>query len=147
MQVRELMNDSPQCCTADMNLQQAAKMMVDCNCGALPVVQEQGQSQPVGIITDRDIACRCVAEGKDPGSTKVSQCMTQNVETIPPDASIEECCDIMEKTQVRRLIVADGDQIRGIVAQADLVLHLPQDKAAEVVKRISKPTSQPSAAH
>jgi CBS domain-containing protein len=146
MQVQEIMSADPKCCTADMTLQQVAQMMVACDCGAIPVVESTDHTKPVGIITDRDIACRAVAEGKYPLDTAIAECMTSHLATVPPDATVEECCEIMEKMQVRRLLVSDNQgRLCGIVSQADVALHLPQRQTAEVVKQVSQPTEEPSA--
>ena len=146
MQVKKIMSADPKCCTPDMNLQEAARMMVACDCGAVPVVDTADHAQPIGVITDRDIACRAVAEGKDPVETKVRDCMTTHLVCVLPEASMEECCEIMEKNQVRRLLVADHDnRLRGIVSQADIALHLSKTKTAEVVKQVSQPSEAASA--
>jgi len=94
----------------------------------------------VGIITDRDIACRAVAEGEDPSQTKVSECMSSGLATVNEEDSIKDCCEAMERAQVRRLLVLDGEgELCGIVSQADIALHLSKNKIAEVVKEVSQP--------
>jgi CBS domain-containing protein len=145
MQVRDIMTANVTCCTPDTGLQDVAHLMVDCHCGCIPVCQSDGSKEPVGMITDRDIVCRAVAEGKNPLDLTAQDCMTTPVVTISPDASIEECCQLMEENLVRRLIVIDEEGICcGVVAQADLALHLPQDQTAEVVKEVSQPTESAS---
>jgi CBS domain-containing protein len=146
MRVRDIMSSDVTCCTADMTLQQAARMMAACNCGAIPVVHEADRAVPLGIITDRDLACRGVAEGKNPQKTSVADCMTVILATVAPDATVKECCEIMEEKQVRRLLVTDKQgHLCGIVSQADVALHAPQDEVAEVVKKVSEPIEMPSA--
>ena len=146
MRVDQLMTSDPKCCTPDMSIQEAAQLMIACDCGAIPVVESGDHTKPVGIITDRDIACRAVAEGKHPQQTKVSDCMTPSLACVSPDTSLEECCEIMEKNQLRRLLIADSQGgLRGIISQADIALHAGRNKAAEVVKRVSQPTGKASA--
>jgi CBS domain-containing protein len=146
MQVKKVMSQDPKCCTPEMSLQEAAQMMVACDCGAIPVVDSDDHAKPIGVITDRDIACRAVAEGKDPVKTKVRDCMTTHLVCVLPEASMEECCEVMEKNQVRRLLVADHEnRLRGIISQADIALYLSKNKAAEVVKQVSQPSEAPSA--
>lgn len=146
MQVKKIMSEDPKCCTPEMNLQEAARMMVACDCGAIPVVESKDHTTPIGIITDRDIACRAVAEGKNPAETTVGDCMTPHVVCVAPEASMEECCEVMEKNQVRRLLVADHEnRLRGIVSQADIALRLSKNKTAEVVKQVSQRSEAPSA--
>jgi CBS domain-containing protein len=146
MQVHEIMSADPKYCIADMDLREAARMMVACDCGAMPVVESADHTKPVGIITDRDIACRAVAEGKNPLDTTVAECMSQHLAVVPADAVVEECCEIMEKSQVRRLLVTDDQgRLCGIVSQADIALHLSNGLTAEVVKQVSQSTEEPSA--
>jgi CBS domain-containing protein len=141
MKVKDLMSTGPHCCTPQSTIQEAAQMMVECDCGAIPVVEERNGEKPIGIITDRDIACRAVAKGLDPARTIVQQCMTAHLVTVPANTSIDECCRIMEERQVRRLLAVDAaGRIVGIVAQADIALHLSARKTAEVVKEVSQPS-------
>jgi len=143
MQVQEVMTSSPTCCTPEMNLRDVACMMVNCDCGAIPVVDGQDSMHLLGVITDRDITCRTVAQGKNPLDMTARDCLTSPVATVAPEASLEECCRIMEENQVRRILVADGNGCCcGIVAQADIALHAPDKKTAEVVKDISTPGSK-----
>jgi CBS domain-containing protein len=140
MQVREVMTSNPACCMPDTKLQEVAHMMLDCDCGAIPVVDGKDTMKVVGIITDRDITCRTVAQGKDPMDMTARECMTSPVKMIMPEASLEECCQMLEQNQIRRLLVADGDGCCcGIVAQADIALNAPEEEIAEVVKDISLP--------
>jgi CBS domain-containing protein len=137
---KDLMTANPRSCTPDATLPEAAKLMAECDCGAIPVVESDGARRVVGIITDRDIACRAVAAGKNPAETKVSECMSRGLATVHEEDSIEECCRAMERGQVRRLLVLDADgELCGIVSQADIALHLSKNKIAEVVKEVSQP--------
>jgi CBS domain-containing protein len=139
MQVRDIMTQDPACCTPETDLQAVARMMVDNDCGEIPVVHGKDK-RPIGVITDRDIACRTVAQGKNPLNMKARECMSSPVLTVTPQMSIEDCCKLMEEKQLRRVPVVD-DQGRccGIVAQADIARQAPQKQTAEVVKDISKP--------
>ena len=139
MDVREVMTESPTCCTPETGLQEAAKMMVDCDCGCIPVVDSDDSKMPVGMITDRDITCRVVAQGRNPLDLTVRDAMTSTVVSVTPDTSLEDCLDLMEESQVRRIAVVDGDgKICGIVAQADVALKADNEKTAEVVQQVSK---------
>lgn len=122
MQVREIMTANPACCTTDSMLPQIAKMMEDNDCGLIPVVDSMSGMRPVGTITDRDIAIRAVAAGQDPANMKASHVMTSGVATVRPDMSLEECFDVMEDREIRRVLVVDDQgKCCGIVAQADVV--------------------------
>jgi CBS domain-containing protein len=119
---------------------------VDADCGAIPVIVDEDSQIPRGIITDRDIVCRAVAEGNNPLESKVSDCMSEGVATVPDDMSIEECCGMMERAQVRRVPVVDArGRLCGIVAQADIARRVPQETlAAELVEHVSAPSKHAS---
>jgi CBS domain-containing protein len=139
MNVSEVMTESPTCCTPETGLQEAAKMMVDCDCGCIPVVDSNDSKMPVGMITDRDITCRVVAQGRNPLDLTVRDAMTSTVVSVTPDTSLEECLNLMEESQVRRIAVVDDDgKICGIVAQADVARNADGEKTAEVVQEVSK---------
>lgn len=145
MKVLEVMTRSPACCSEQTPLQEVARMMVDNNCGLIPVVDEGGA--PIGVVTDRDIVCRTVAIGKNPLDMTVADAMTRECQTIRMDASVDECCDLLERHQIRRAIVVDDKQrVVGIVAQADLARR-SEILGGEVVAAVSQPTVGPSAIH
>jgi CBS domain-containing protein len=145
MRVKDLMCTSPACCTPETSLRDAARLMNECDCGAIPVVEADSGKMPIGVITDRDIVCRAVAQGRHPNQTTVAQCMSRPLATINEENSIEECCEAMEAGKVRRmLVVNDSGELCGIVSQADIALRLEPDFAAEVVRECSEPTLSPS---
>src|SRR3546814_12498981 len=110
--------------------------MVGNDCGEIPVVDEGGQL--VGVITDRDIACRCVAEGKS-ADTPVEEVMSSSLVTVTPDARVDECCKKMEDNQVRRLpVVDDQGKCCGIVSQADIALHADKAEPGNLVREVSE---------
>ena len=144
MQVKELMTPNPACCTPEMSLRHVASMMVDCNCGEIPVVDSLHSMRPVGAITDRDITCRTVAKGLNPLTMTVAGCMSTPCVTIAADASVDECCRLMEDNLIRRLPVVDSDgRCCGIVSQADLATTVDR-VAAEVLRHVSQPTVESS---
>src|SRR5687767_4020205 len=132
MKVQEIMAAHPACCRPESSVQEVARMMRDHDCGAIPVLTDDGH--PVGIVTDRDIVTRLVAEGENPMTASVGNCMTSDPRTIHADASLEECCNLMEEAQVRRVLVVDeNDCCCGIVAQADIALSASGHDTAEMV--------------
>ena len=138
MQVREIMTESPACCEPNTSLTEVARLMADNDCGCIPVVDNQTNMKPVGTITDRDIAIRAFAEGKNPIDLKVSDVMTSDVVSVKPGLSVEECCNIMENEQIRRVLVVDENgSCCGIVAQADVAQNATAHQTAEVVREIS----------
>lgn len=141
MFVREVMTANPVCCTADTTLEAAAQLMLTNRCGAIPVVGSLMTRRVVGIITDRDIACRAVSMGKDPARTPVEECMSTPVVTVSPDLSLEACCQLMERHLIRRIPVVNTlGQCEGIITQADIAERAPALLTAEVVRRVSHPT-------
>jgi CBS domain-containing protein len=146
MQVKDIMTRDPVCCTRDTSLREAARLMVEHDCGAIPVVEEAQGKRPVGVVTDRDITCRTVAQGKNPLDLRAEDCMSSPVATVSPETNVEDCCKLMEEKQVRRVVVVDANRACcGMVAQADIALHVPREKTAEVVKEVSQPTEAASA--
>lgn len=134
-----VMTANPACCSGDTTLREVARMMAENDCGEIPVVES---GRPVGVVTDRDIAVRAVAEGRDTNSTRASDCMTTPVTTVPQGGSLADCCEAMERDQIRRVVVVDdAGAVCGIVAQADIARTGRDQKTAEVVREVSAPTS------
>lgn len=139
MNVKEIMTENPACCMPTTSLQEAAKMMVDNDCGCIPVVEDNNSKKPVGMITDRDITIRTVADGKNPLEMTVKDVMSSNVISVKSDSTVEDCCNVMEENQVRRVAVVDEKGgCCGIVAQADIAIKAANAKTDEVVEKISK---------
>jgi CBS domain-containing protein len=133
---RDLMTADPQCCTADTPLNEVAKLMVDCDCGEIPVVEG---AKLIGVVTDRDIVCRVVAKGKNPSDLTAKDAMTQPVISVTEDCSLEEVLAKMEEHQVRRLPVVDGSGcVCGIVSQADVALAGKDSDVGEMVREVSR---------
>jgi CBS domain-containing protein len=147
MQVKEVMTVDPACCISETALQEVAQMMIDHDCGEIPVVESKETKLPIGVITDRDIVCRTIARGLNPLDLTVADCMTKPCVTVTPDMSVEECSRIMEENKIRRVPVVDaGGCCCGIVALADIALRAQKGVTAEVVKEVSEPTAAASAA-
>ncbi len=137
--IRDIMTPDPACCTKDTPLQEVARQMLEQDCGAIPVVDEE--TRPVGIVTDRDITVRCVARGINPLESTAGDCMSEGCISVSEDASLEECIEKMEDSQVRRVLVLDGEGcLCGIVSQADIALNAPEVTAAEVLEEVSQPS-------
>lgn len=137
MDIRSVMTANPATCSRDATLQDVAQLMKQNDCGQIPVVEG---NKPVGVITDRDIAVRAVAEGTDIRNATAADYMSAPVATVRDDSSIDECYRLMEQNQIRRVVVVDRQgQVAGIVAQADIALSGRDAKTAEVVKQVSTP--------
>ena len=147
MQVKEVMTTDPACCTLETSLQEVAQMMIDHDCGEIPVVENKENYLPIGVITDRDIVCRTIAKGINPLDLTVAECISKPCITVTPEMSIEECSRILEANQIRRVPVVDASGCCcGIVSLADIALRARQSIVAEVVKEVSEPSATASAA-
>jgi len=145
MQIQEIMTPHPACCTPATRLKEVARMMVVNHCGAIPVVDSLVTLKPVGIITDRDIVCRSVAEDKNPLQLTVQECMSSPVVSVHPQTRLEDCCRIMEDNRIRRVPVVDEQgRLCGIVAQGDIARRAPGLEVVDLLKEVSQPTETAS---
>jgi CBS domain-containing protein len=134
-EIREVMTEDPRTVGPDDTATDAAKLMREEDTGIAPIVEG---GKLVGVVTDRDIALRIVAEGKD-GSTKVVEIASQNVLTIDPQQDLDEALRLMAEHQVRRLpVVAEDGKLVGILAQADVARHADAAQTGRVVEEISE---------
>jgi CBS domain-containing protein len=135
-QVREAMTPNPHTVTADSSIAEAARLMRDEDTGIAPITEGE---RLVGVVTDRDVAIKVVAEGKDPQLTKVTQIASSNLVTVDPEQDLDETLRLMAEHQVRRLPVVEEDgKLVGILAQADVAHHADASRTGEVVEEISK---------
>ena len=140
---RDVMTPDPVCCSPTTTLDQVAKLMTHSDCGEIPVIDTADRL--VGVITDRDIVCRVVAEGKNPTAYKVEDYMSQPVVTVSADMSLDEVVATMEKHQIRRVPVVDEHGCcAGIISQADIAWTGPEHEVAELVREVSRDTNQAS---
>lgn len=144
MNVKDIMTPTPACCVATTKLKDVVKMMIDNDCGEIPVVAAKDDKRPIGVITDRDIVVRTIGQGVNPLDKTVEFCMTVPCITVTPDMTLVECCSVMETHQIRRVPVIDeSNQLVGIVAMADVAQNAGRRTAADVIKEVSQP-GQPS---
>jgi len=136
---REIMTGGVECAQTGETVVDAAKKMRDLDVGALPICGEDNRLH--GMITDRDIAIRVVAEGKDPSSVKVDELAEGKPVTIGADDSVQETLRTMREHGVRRLPVIDGHELIGIVSQADVARNLPEEQVGDLVEAISSAPS------
>ena len=142
---QSIMTQHPACVTPQTSLREAAQLMVANDCGAIPVIEENSGNKIIGIITDRDIVCRAVAQGKNPLDLNVEACMSRPVVTAGPDASLGECARLMEDNQIRRIPIVDSQGLcRGIVTQAHVARHANARDVGEIVKGVSRKTESAS---
>lgn len=140
MQLQELMTTNVASCMPDTPLEEVAGMMLDNDCGMIPVVAGDGTTRPVGTVTDRDITVRAVASGENPLEMTANDVMTANPITINHNASHEEAMEKMEANQLRRILVIDDNgECIGIISQADLARRTSEHEVGEVVQHVSQP--------
>ncbi len=136
---REIMTGDATCVSSSESLADAAKKMRDLDVGALPICGEDNRLK--GMITDRDIVVKCVAEGGDPSTATVADFAEGKPVTIGADDSVEEALRTMTSHGVRRLPVIDGHDLVGMVSQADIAKNLPEDKVGDLVEALSSAPS------
>jgi len=134
--ISDLMSPNPYAIDADKAVAHAARMMTDEDVGLAPIVEGE---KLIGMLTDRDIAIKVAAEGKDPQSTMVREIASPRLITIDPDQNIDEAMRLMAKHQVRRLpIVEEDGRLVGMLAQADVAQAGHDSLTGEVVQKISQ---------
>jgi CBS domain-containing protein len=142
MSIQDIMTPNPACCTPDTPLQEVARMMVRCDCGEIPVVQDQSQKNVIGVVTDRDIVCRAVAEAKNPLTLNASAVMSSPAITVTPETDLDDVVRLMEERQIRRVPVVDRNgALRGIVSLADVARHHSKRETGELVREVSAPAA------
>lgn len=137
MKVREIMSKDVASLRSDDSIERAAQLMKQYNCGSIPVCT---QDKIIGIITDRDIAVRSVASGRDTSEQKVGDVMTNDVVFGSPEMEVTDAARLMSDRQIRRLPIVENNSLIGIVALGDISLEPNyQDSAEDALKNISEP--------
>jgi CBS domain-containing protein len=133
--IKDVMTTNVRSCAPNDKVASAAKLMAQENVGPIPVVDG---GRIVGLITDRDIVVRVVAEGKDPKTTTINEVASKDLVTVSPNEDLDDALKMMAERQVRRLPVVEGDRLVGIVAQADIARMGKDKQTGEVVEEISR---------
>jgi len=144
MKVREIMTADIKKATPDNTLTDIAAMMRDEDVGALPVVQD-GELR--GIVTDRDIVVRAIADGKEPSTTTVQEVLSKDLESVEPDDDVEKAADLMASHQIRRLPVIQGGKLIGMVTLGDIAVKHEEGTASHALEGVSegvKASTRPS---
>jgi CBS domain-containing protein len=136
--VRDLMTQNPRAVRPDDSVVEAARLMRDENVGSLPLVDGD---RLIGMVTDRDIALRVVAEGRDPGSVSVQEIASRNPVAAESATDLDDALRLMARHQVRRLPVTEEGRLVGIIAQADVAAEVGDKQAGRLVEAISEPTA------
>jgi CBS domain-containing protein len=138
--VADIMTADPVCCTQDDTVERAAQIMKDESVGPVPVVRDEESRELVGIVTDRDLAIRVIADGLNPMTTTVGMVMSRVLVTCQESDDVRTALDLMAEHQLRRIpVVGPGLRVTGIVAQGDVATRIDEPEAvAEVVEEISE---------
>jgi len=132
---REIMTSGAECVGENETLADAARKMRDLDIGALPICGEDNRLK--GMLTDRDIVVRCIAEGGDPQQMKAGQLAEGKPVTVGADDSIDVVLETMKKYQIRRLPVIDGHDLVGVVSQGDVARNIDEERVGDLVEAIS----------
>jgi CBS domain-containing protein len=132
---REIMTSGAECIGENETLEQAARKMKDLDVGSLPICGEDSRLK--GMVTDRDIVIKCLAEGRDAREVRAGELGQGKPVTIGADDSVEEAIRTMSEHKVRRLPVIDGHDLVGMLTQADIARTMPEDRVGELVELIS----------
>jgi CBS domain-containing protein len=137
---QDIMTTDPACVTPQTTVSDAARIMKEKHVGMLPVVEAAGSDRLVGVVTDRDITIRHVAEGHDNPGCPVREAMSTDIATCSPKDDIKDVMKAMATEQVRRIpIVDERGSLVGVVAQADVAMEADDDDAGKTVEKISEP--------
>lgn len=143
MKVRDIMtSEGLATATLETTLAEIAERMRDENVGAIPIVDED--EKLAGIITDRDIVVRAIAEGEDPHECTAEEILSEQLHTIDPDAELEEAADLMARHQIRRLPVVEDETVIGMISLGDLAVKSEEDEASDVLEDVSEGVRQQS---
>ena len=139
MNISSLMTRDPMCCAPNQSVREVAQMMLEQDCGEIPVVSDRDGRTLVGVVTDRDIVCRAVAAGLDVNTTKIDRVMSSPAIAASPDMTLEECLALMESHQIRRIPIVDDRGVCGIISQADVAVEASGQATAHLVREVSRP--------
>ena len=139
---REMMTSDPVCCEPADAVPHVAQVMKQQDVGSVPVVESQSSRRLVGMVTDRDLVTKIVAEGRDVARATVREAMTANPVSCREDDDVKDAMAAMSARQVRRMPVVDGEgRVTGIIAQADVATRMGKDRdTGQMVESISEPS-------
>src|SRR5437899_3793508 len=136
MKVREIMTRNVVSGQPESSLEEIAVMMRDNDTGVIPIVE---RTKLLGVVTDRDIVLRCIAEGKDPVEAKAEDILSEDLQTIEPDGDIDEAADLMSEHQIRRLPVVEKGKLVGMVSLGDIAVKTEaSDITADALENVSE---------
>ena len=135
----EIMTKDPECCVPSDSVMKAAQLMKSEDVGPIPIVEDKEEKKLTGIVTDRDLAIKVVAEARDPKTTQVEEVMPEGLVTCRENDDVQSVLKLMEDNQIRRIPVVDqSDHLLGIIAQADVATRLGSRTTGRVVEQVSQ---------
>jgi len=135
----EIMTKDPECCVPSDSVMKAAQLMKSEDVGPIPIVEDKKEKKLTGIVTDRDLAIKVVAEARDPKTTQVEEVMSEGLVTCRENDDVQSVLKLMEDNQIRRIPVVDqSDHLLGIIAQADVATRLGSRTTGRVVEQVSQ---------
>ena len=141
MTAKDLMTPDPACCTRDTPVTDVARLMVHRDCGQIPIVESNTRKRVIGVVTDRDIVCRAIAEDRNPLDLKAEAVMTSPAVTVADTSGADDVQSAMEKHQIRRVpVVNQNGELSGIISQADIARQRSSREAGELVRDVSAPS-------
>ena len=144
--LQEIMAKKVSFATPETPLVLIAKNMISFDCGEVPIVKSEKDKSVVGVLTDRDIVCRTLGQGKNPMKLFAKDCMTKEVVTIDLNASNPQCIKLMRDNKIRRIPVIDKNKhLCGIVSLSDLVVEAESEETTKLFHDVSTPGHSPSA--
>jgi CBS domain-containing protein len=147
MKIKHVMTKDPRCCVSSDTAQRAARIMRDEKAGVVPVIENEQGRKVIGVVTDRDLCMNVVADGRDPRTMPVQDCMTTTVVTCVSHDSVDKATELMRENQIRRIPVVDEQhRLVGIVSMADIVgrASVRAAETHDTLKTVSAPTAEPS---
>ena len=148
MKAQDIMTKNPALCVATTTLDEVARMMVENDCGEIPVVRSKDKAELLGVVTDRDICCRAVATGKSPSQTSASDIMSSPAVTVSPETDISHCYKLFEQREIKRLPVVDQrGHCVGIISLSDVAEKAPEQYARELLRHSVGLSGSRPAAH
>ena len=134
--IRDVMTPNPVCVSEKDSIRDAARIMAREDTGVVPVVEGK---KIIGMITDRDIVVRLVAEGKDPSNARVNEAMTKSVRSVKEDSTVSDALQLMSSAQIRRVpVVNSSNEIVGIVSMKDIATETRESQVGKTVEKISE---------
>jgi len=139
MKARDVMTRDPKTVSSDQPLSDVLRIMRDEDIGMVPITEGNGQGHVAGVVTDRDIALYLGERDDKPSNVRVREVMGGNVVAVAPDDDLSEVSRKMEESQVRRILVTEGDRLVGVIATADLARETKKKEVGRIMERISEP--------